>query len=201
MLIIGLTGTIGSGKSTIAGFMQDMGAPIIDADKIGHEVYLPHSFGWQKVVAAFGESILSQDKSIDRQNLGEIVFNDPDKLKRLNHIVHPLIIQSIKDVLEELRRNHAKVVVLDAALLIEAGLESLADEIWVTTAPENVLYKRLSTSRNLTSQQIRQRINAHMPAAKQIKYATRVIDTNVPLDELKVKIALLWEEISIRIAK
>ncbi|MCL2281156.1 MAG: dephospho-CoA kinase [Dehalococcoidia bacterium] len=201
MLIIGLTGTIGSGKSTIAGFMQDMGAPIIDADKIGHEVYLPHSFGWQKVVAAFGESILSQDKSIDRQNLGEIVFNDPDELKRLNHIVHPLIIQSIKDVLEELRRNHAKIVVLDAALLIEAGLESLADEIWVTTAPENVLYKRLSTSRNLTSQQIRQRIDAHMPAAKQIKYATRVIDTNVPLDELKAKIALLWEEISIRIAK
>ncbi|MCL2615617.1 MAG: dephospho-CoA kinase [Dehalococcoidia bacterium] len=196
MLVIGLTGTIGSGKSTIAGFMQEMGAYVVDADKIGHEVYLPHSFGWQKVIQAFGESILSSDKMVDRQKLGEIVFNDPASLTHLNDSVRPLILKSIQDTLEELQRKHVRVVVLEAALILEAGWESLADEIWVVTAPENVICERLSTYRKLSTSQAQQRIKAHMPVAQQIKRATRVIDSNFPLDELKTKVASLWEELT-----
>ena len=196
MLVIGLTGTIGSGKSTVAGFMQEMGAHVIDADKVGHEVYLPHSLGWQKIVNAFGENILSPDKSINRQKLGEIVFNNPDALKRLNHIVHPLMLKSIEGALNELQHKHTKVVVLEAALLIETGWESLVDEIWVTIAPEDAVYKRLSTNRNLTDTQIRRRLEAHISVAQQIKYATHVIETDMPLDELKANTASLWDKIS-----
>jgi dephospho-CoA kinase len=194
MLVIGLTGTIGSGKSTIASFMQEMGANVIDTDEIGHEVYLPHSFGWQKVVEAFGQGILSPNKYVDRHKLGEIVFNDPIALERLNNIVRPLILEAITDRLNKLRRKHVKVVVMEAALLIEAGWESLADEIWVVTSPEHIIYKRLSIKRNLTSLQAKKRVEAHLPAAEQLKHATRVIDTNLPLGELKAKVAVLWEE-------
>jgi len=198
MLVIGLTGTIGSGKSTIASFMQEMGAYVVDADKIGHEVYLPHSFGWQKVIQTFGESILSSDNKVDRQKLSEIVFNDTASLARLNDIVRPLILKSIQNTLEELRRKHVRIVVLEAALILEAGWESLADEIWVVTAPENVICERLSTYRNLSTSQAQQRIKAHLPMAQQIKRATCVIDSNFPLAQLKTKVASLWEEISHR---
>jgi len=195
MLVIGLTGTIGSGKSTIANFMQEMGASVIDTDEVGHEIYLPYTFGWQKVVEAFGESILTPNKSIDRQKLGEIVFNDYAALKQLNDIVRPLILKSVKDTLEQLRRKNTDVVVIEAALLLEAGWESLMNEIWVATAPENVLYERLNIKRHLTELQARQRIAAHLSTAQQIKYATRVINTDLSLDELKAIVSSLWKAV------
>jgi len=196
MLVIGLTGTIGSGKSTIASFMQEMGASVIDTDEVGHEIYLPHTFGWQKVVEAFGISILTPNKSIDRQKLGEIVFNDSAALKQLNDIVRPLILESVKDTLKQLRHKNTDVVVIEAALLLEASWESMMDEIWVTTAPENVLYERLSIKRHLTELQARQRIAAHLSTAQQIKYATRVINTDLSLNELKAVVSSLWREVN-----
>ena len=196
MLVIGLTGTIGSGKSTIASFMQEMGASVIDTDEVGHKIYLPHTFGWQKVVEAFGISILTPNKSIDRQKLGEIVFNDSAALKQLNDIVRPLILESVKDTLKQLRHKNTDVVVIEAALLLEASWESMMDEIWVTTAPENVLYERLSIKRHLTELQARQRIAAHLSTAQQIKYATRVINTDLSLNELKAVVSSLWREVN-----
>ncbi len=195
MRVIGITGTIGSGKSTVAGFLRDLGAKVIDADKIGHEVYLLGSRGWKDVVEAFGKGVLAADSTVDRRKLGEIVFNNPAALANLNCIVRPLIAEEVQARLKELRKKRARIVVLEAALLIEAGWGPLVDEIWVTTAPESAIYKRLSAKRELTRAQIQARIEAQLPVKEQLKSATRVIDTNIPLPELKAKVAALWKKL------
>jgi len=195
VLVIGLTGVIGSGKSTVAGFMRDMGAQVIDCDAIGHESYLPRSLGWQKVVKYFGRSILMPDESVNRKALAEIVFNNQHKLQRLNRIVHPLIRKTVENKLEEMRAKGIKVAVIEAPLLIEAEFSSLVDEIWVITAPECTIYKRLKEHRKLSDAQIKARIDAHMPVSEQFKSATRVIDTNEKLKDLKSKMARIWKEV------
>jgi dephospho-CoA kinase len=195
MLVIGITGTIGSGKSTVAGFLRDLGAKVIDADEVGHEVYLPGSQGWKDIVEAFGKVVLAPDGTVERHKLGEIVFKNPLALSKLNCIVRPLIAEEVQARLKELRKKKTSVVVLEAALLIEAGWRSLVDEIWVTTAPESVIYKRLAEKRELSHSQAQARIEAQLPVAEQLKCATRVIDTNIPLPELESKIAALWKEL------
>jgi len=195
MLIIGITGTIGSGKSTVAGFLRDLGAKVIDADEVGHEVYLPGSPGWKAVVAAFGGSIIAADGTVDRHKLGEIVFKNPADLDRLNRIMRPLIGGEIQARLKELRQKKAPVVVLEAAILIEAGWGPLVNEIWVTIAPKSAVFKRLRAKRELSRAQAQARIKAQLPVAAQLKYASRVIDTDVSLPELKAKIASIWQEL------
>jgi len=195
MKVIGITGTIGSGKSTVTGFLRDLGAEVIDADEVGHEVYLPGSPGWEAVVEAFGKGILAADGTVDRHKLGEIVFKNQVVLSRLNCIVRPLIAQEVQARLKELRKKRTRVVVLEAALLIEAGWSPLVDEIWVTTAPESVIFKRLAAKREMSRAQAQARIKAQIPVAEQKKYATRIIDTNTPLPKLKAKIAALWQKL------
>jgi len=195
MKVIGITGTIGSGKSTVAGFLRDLGAKVIDADEVGHEVYLPGSRGWKAVIEAFGEGILSADGAVDRRKLGEIVFKNPSALSKLNCIMRPLIFEEVLDRLKKFRQKRTRVVVLEAALLIEAGWGPLVDETWVTIAPESVIYKRLGAKGELSREQIQSRIKAQLPVTAQLKYASRVIDTNVPLPELKARVAKLWKEI------
>ena len=143
MLVIGITGTIGSGKSTVAGFLRELGARVIDADEVGHEVYLQGSPGWKALVEAFGEKVLAPDGAVDRKKLGEIVFKNPAALAKLNCIVRPLISEEVQSLLKELRKKRTRVVVLEAALLIEAGWGPLVDEIWVTIAHESIIYQRL----------------------------------------------------------
>jgi dephospho-CoA kinase len=195
MLIIGITGTIGSGKSTVAGFLRDLGAKVIDADEVGHEVYLPGSLGWKDVVEAFGEGILSADGTVDRHKFGEIVFKNPADLDRLNRIMRPLIAEEVQSRLKEFRKKRTPVVVLEAAILIEAGWSPLVDEIWVTTAPESVIIKRLTAKRELSPSKIQARIKAQLPVVEQKKYASRVIDTNIPLPALKAKVAAIWKKL------
>jgi dephospho-CoA kinase len=195
MLVIGITGTIGSGKSTVAGFLRDFGAEVIDADEVGHEVYLPGTPGYKDVVAAFGEGILAPGGTVDRRKLGEIVFQNSLALSKLNCIVRPLIAAQVQTRLKMLRQKDTSVVVLEAALLIEAGWSPLVDELWVTITPENVIYKRLRAKGELSHAQIQARIQAQLPVAVQLECATRVIDTDVPLPELRAGIAELWREL------
>jgi dephospho-CoA kinase len=195
MLVIGITGTIGSGKSTVAGFLRDLGAEVIDADEVGHAVYLPGAQGWKDVVAAFGEGILAPDGTVDRRKLGEIVFQNPLALSKLNCIVRPLIAAEVQARLKALRQNDTGVAVLEAALLIEAGWSPLVDEVWVTIAPENLIFKRLRAKRELSHAQIQARVRAQLPVAIQLECATRVIDTDVPLAELRAGVAELWREL------
>lgn len=195
MRIIGITGTIGSGKSTVAGFLRELGAEVIDADEVGHEVYLPGSPGWEAIVEAFGEGILAADGTVDRQKLGEIVFQNKAALSKLNGIMRPLMAKEVQSRLKELRQKKTRAAVLEAAILIEASWSPLVDEIWVITAPESVIYKRLAAKRELSHSQVQARIKAQLPVAEQKKYATRVIDTDVPLPELEARIASIWKKL------
>ncbi|MBM4433036.1 MAG: dephospho-CoA kinase, partial [Chloroflexi bacterium] len=144
MKVIGLTGGIGSGKSIVAQFLAELGAVIIDADKVGHEVFKPGTEAWQEVVTTFGKQILNTKGEIDRKKLSEIVFGNPELLSRLNKIMHPKMNEVVKAKLKEYQRQGVEVVVLEAPLLIEAGWTSLADEVWAVVAPKSAVSKRLT---------------------------------------------------------
>jgi len=192
MITIGITGTIGSGKSTVAGIMHELGAAVINADEVGHEVYLPGTAGWDEVVNTFGEDILAPDLIIDRCKLGELVFNSPEALSSLDAIMRPIILEEVRSRLAELRGKGTRVAVLEAALLVEAGWEGLVDEVWVTTAPLDVIMKRLAAKKQWSPEQVRQRIAAQNPVSLQIKSADLVIDTDKPLPELNAEIAQIF---------
>ena len=192
MIVIGLTGGILSGKSTVSEILAEKGAVIIDADKIGHQVYKPNTDTWKTLVDTFGEWILKKNGEIDRKRLGDIVFNDPAALTLLNQIVHPPMRKLIESELERLKGEGAKVVVLEAAILIEAKWTDLVDEIWVTTAPEYVVIDRLQNRIGLTEQQARARIRSQLPPKEKAKHADAIIDTNCSLPEVSVKVLELW---------
>jgi dephospho-CoA kinase len=195
MKIIGLTGTIGSGKSTVARYLKQLGAEVIDADKVGHEIYQPGTKGIKQIVKAFGKGILADDGSVDRAKLAEIVFSDDAALNKLNEIVHPLIRERIYELIKEYREKRARVLVLEAALLIETGWIGMVHEIWVTTAPKTVIYQRMQDKNGSTRAQVRSRMQCQLPLSEQRKYAKNVINTNVPLPELKARLASLWKKI------
>jgi len=198
MKVIGLTGGIGSGKSTVSQFLKELGAVIIDADKVGHEAFKPDTELWREVVAAFGRQILKPSGDIDRKRLGEAVFGNPELLSRLNQVMHPRMYDMVKAQLEEYRRQGVRVVVLEAPLLIEAGWTSLVDEVWVTVASESTVLRRLQEQVGLSEQQSLARIRSQLPSGERIKQADVVIDTDCSLDELRTKVKELWGKGSVR---
>jgi len=193
MKTIGLTGGICSGKSTAARFLEELGAVIIDADKIGHEVLKPDTEVWHKVVDTFGRQVLTSGGSIDRKRLGGIVFGSPELLLKLNQITHPRIYQMAKTRLEDCRKRGVSVVVLEAPLLPKVGWVSLIDELWVTTASEAVVLRRLQERRGLSRTESLARIRSQVPVQEQINCADVTIDTDCSLEELKIKIEELWQ--------
>ncbi|MFC2032927.1 dephospho-CoA kinase [Chloroflexota bacterium] len=197
MKIIGLTGGIGSGKSTVSQFLAKLGAVVIDTDKVGHEAFKPSTESWQRVVAAFGRSIVTADGNIDRKKLGEIVFDSPVELLKLEQIIHPTISGIVIARIEEYRQQGVKVVVLEVPLLVEAGWASLVDEVWVTTAPEPVILRRLKERTGMTEQESLARMRSQLPSEERLKHADMVIDTNFTLDELRKKIKELWRRLQI----
>jgi len=192
MKVIGLTGGIGSGKSTVSQFLVELGATIIDADAIGHEAFKPETEAWREVVAAFGQQIVATDGTINRKKLSTIVFTNPKARARLNQIMHPRIYEMVKAQLAEYQRQGVSVVVLEAPLLVEAGWTSLVAEVWVTTASEDTVLKRLRERTKLSEAESRARIRAQLPAEERLKHADVVIDTDCDLEELKAKVRELW---------
>jgi len=192
MKVIGLTGGIGSGKSTVSQFLAELGAVILDADRVGHEALKPDTEVWRKVVAAFGRQILTPGGDIDRAKLGEIVFGNPESLSRLNQIMHPPMYDMVKAQLEGYRRQGVDVVVLEAPLLIEAGWTSLVDEVWVTVASEATVLRRLKERIGLSESESLARIRSQLSSAERVKHADVVIDTDCSLDELKARVGELW---------
>ena len=195
MKVIGLTGGIGSGKSTVSQFLSELGAVILDADKVGHEAFKPGGEVWQQVVTAFGKQIVAADGSIDREKLGKIVFGNSDARARLNQIMHPPMYDTAKAQLEEYRKQGAGVVVLEAPLLLEAGWTSLVDEVWVTIASEATVLKRLGERTGLSEQESLARIRSQLPSEERIKHADVVIDTDCSLDELETRVKNLWQRL------
>jgi dephospho-CoA kinase len=192
MKIIGLTGGIGSGKSTVAGYLRELGATVIDLDKVGHEVLKSRVGTFKKVVEEFGKDILDARGEIDRARLAEIVFKNPKALGRLNRIVHPAIDEIINERIEAYRRQGVKVVVLEAAAMLEAGKTWQTDEIWVTTAPEATVLHRLRERSGYSEEESRARILSQLPDKERIKQADVVIDTDGTLGEVKAKVKKEW---------
>ena len=193
MHVIGLTGGVGSGKTTASKFLQELGAHILDADKVGHESYLPDMPAWKDLIAAFGEDLLLPNQEIDRKKLGAIVFSNPENLAKLNSIVHPRMREMMEQQLEELKGQGVKLVVLEAAILIEANWQSLVDEVWTTEAPEATVVERLKARKNWTEQQVRDRIRSQMSPQERAAHAQVVIDTDCSLDEMRDRVKNLLE--------
>src|SRR5882724_8492045 len=164
---VGLTGGIGSGKSTVSRLLEEMGALVIHADAVGHEVYAPGSEGWQRVTAAFGPSIVAADRTIDRKKLGGIVFGNPEALKRLNGIVHPLIFDEVRRRIDVHRASGStQPVILEAAILIEANWLSLVDEVWLVVASKQAVIDRVGAERGLSAREVEARIDAQLSDAE-----------------------------------
>jgi dephospho-CoA kinase len=197
MKIIGLTGGIGSGKSTVSRFLTELGAVILDVDKVGHEAFKPDTDVWREVVAAFGRQVVTPNGDIDRKKLGEIVFGNPESLSRLNQIMHPRMYDMVKAQLEEYRRQEVDVVVLKAPLLIEVGWASLVDEVWVTVASQSTVLRRLEKRSGLSEQQSLARIRSQLSSEERVRHADVVIDTECDLNELKPKVYKLWQKLAL----
>ena len=195
MKVIGLTGGIGSGKSTVSQLLHELGAVVLDADKVGHEAYKPNTETWLDVVATFGRQILTSHGEIDRTKLSQIVFSDPELLTQLNQIVHPRMYEMMRSQIEEFRRQGVEVVVLEAAILLEAGWTPLVDEVWVTVAPEHEVVKRTLERNRLTKEQILARIHSQLSSEERTEHADVIINNDGSIDELKVKIKELWNRI------
>lgn len=196
MKVIGLTGSIGSGKSTVSRFLAELGAVIIDTDKVGHEALEPDTELWREVVTAFGRQILTPTGEINRKKLGKMVFGNPELLTRLNQIIHPPMYDTVKSQLEEFRQQGVEVVVLDAPLLLEANWTSLVDEVWVTEATESTVLRRLKEKWGLTEQQSLARLRSQLPPEERIKQSDKVINTDCSLDKLEAKVKKLWQELA-----
>jgi dephospho-CoA kinase len=190
--VIGLTGGIGSGKSTVAGMLAELGAIVIDADKVGHEIYLPGTEGFRLVVEAFGREIVAPDGAIDRRRLGERVFADPKELARLNALVHPLIGDEIRRRLQAaFARHEGRPIVVEAAIMLEAGWRFF-DRIWVVVASPEVAIARVAASRGLDRGEIERRIAAQMPNAERRQVADLVIENDGTLAELRAQVEAAW---------
>ena len=194
MLTIGLTGGIGSGKSTVSKLLAELGAPIIDADKVGHAIYAPDGPAYPDMIAAFGEGILAPDRTIDRKKLGPIVFADPAALKRLNSIVHPKMFARMREMVDAMRTGgERKPIVIEAAILIEANWQPLFNEIWLVVASRERVIERVERDRGLKPEQTEARIRAQLSDDDRRKYATTVVTNNGTIDELRTKVGDLWQ--------
>ncbi len=199
MVVIGLTGGIASGKSLVSSFLRELGAVVIDADLIAREVVAPGQPALAMIVEAFGPGILRPDGSLDRKALGALVFADPDLRKKLEEITHPFIIARIKEELARLAESCPDgVVVLDAPLLFEAGLEGLVDEVWVVYVDAATQLARLMSRDGLTRAEAEQRLAAQIPLAEKARRADRVIDNSGTPEATRAQVNRLWRELQER---
>ena len=193
MLVIGLTGGIGTGKSEVTRLLGSLGAVVINADQVGHEAYKPDSESWKEVVKAFGEAILRSNREIDRRKLGTIVFGDPDQLAKLNRIMHPRMARIVSEQLESLRVQGTKVVVVEAALLFEAGWDSLVDEVWATDSPVETVIERLQARNGMSAEEVLKRIESQMDRSERLSRAHVIVDNGGNVADLESTVDRLWK--------
>ena len=193
MLVIGLTGGIGTGKTEVSRLLERLGATVINADQVGHEAYTPHSEAWQEVVKAFGEGILQEDGEIDRRKLGGIVFADPEQMATLNGIMHPRMAAIVKEKLGVLENQGTNVAVVEAAVLFEAGWDKLVGEVWTTESPEEKVVERLQQRNGFAPEEIRKRIASQMPSEERARRANEVILNDGELEDLDTAVREVWK--------
>ena len=189
---IGLTGNIATGKSTVGRMLAELGAEVIDADRITHSVLGIDGAAYPAVVAAFGADILASDGTIDRGKLGDIVFSDAEALAQLERLVHPPVIAEVR---RRIAASVATVVVVEAIKLLESGVAGDYNAIWVTTCPETAQVKRLMKPRRLSREEALRRIHAQPPQAEKLARADVIIDTRGSLDETRAQVIAAWRNI------
>jgi dephospho-CoA kinase len=196
VLTIGLTGGIGSGKTTVAALLAGLGAQVVDADKVGHDVYRPGTEGFRRVVGAFGPGVVAADGTIDRPALGAIVFADPAALARLNAILHPLIAAELAARVGTLRAAAPeRPLVVEAALLIEAGWRPLVDRLWVVSVAPETAIARVAASRGLPRAEVERRLAAQMPDAERRRLADLVIENDGSYEALRAQVEAAWRTV------
>jgi dephospho-CoA kinase len=195
MLTIGVTGGIGSGKSTVVRMLAELGAPIIDADKVAHWTYAPGGPAYRDVIAAFGEAILAPDRTIDRKKLGPIVFADPEGLRKLTAIVWPRTFERMRALVAEMRAaGEKRPIVIEAAVLIEANWMPLFDEIWLVTASRERVIERVERDRGMKPAETEARVRAQLTDGERRRYASLVIENNGGIDELRANLRRIWDD-------
>ena len=198
-MIIGLTGGIASGKSTVATTLQSWGAYVIDADKLGHRAYVKGTDAFHKVVAQFGEDVVGADGEVDRRALGAKVFGEGGSLKQLTDIVWPAIYDmAAAEIKQSLDSNPNTVVVLEAAVLIEAGWQSLVDEIWVTTVDPSTAIERASARDGVDADAVQAHIDAQLSNAERTAEAAVVIDNSADEPQLLAQLENHWKNLQER---
>lgn len=195
--LIGLTGGIACGKSTVLAMLAERGAHTLDADQVTHRLQQPGTPVYQQIVEAFPEAAPLPGAPLDRRRLGAIVFADAEQLRRLEQIVHPAVRAEVRAFIESVgqarRSAERPVVVIDAIKLIESGWAEECDEVWVVTAPEEQQVQRLMSTRGMSAAEARQRIAAQPPQEARLAYATVVIDNGGPLAATRAQVEAAWQ--------
>lgn len=195
MIVIGVTGNFGSGKSTVCRILVDLGSAVIDADRLGHEAYRPHSQTWQEVIDTFGTDMLGPSGEIDRRKLGQMVFSNPAALAQLNRIVHPETYRLARQRIEDYRLQGAAAVALEATLLIEAGWTDLVDKVWLVIASKAMVIRRLEGRHGIEESQILARLESQMPTEQKVEHADDTIYNEGTLAELQSRVTELWNRL------
>ena len=196
MKVIGITGNIASGKSTVARMFEALGARIIDADEIARIVVEPGEPAWKEIVGEFGKDILEPGGAIDRKRLGGIVFGDEARRKRLNEITHPRIMERIRGLVREYEKEKAPVVMIEAALIVEkGGLKDLIDALIVVTADEETQIRRLMEGKGYSREEAVSRLRAQMPAREKMIHGDYIIDNSGSLEDTRARAKAVSEAI------
>lgn len=193
MLVVGLTGGMASGKTTVAEILRGFNIKIIDVDKIAKEIVSSHTDIWRKIIETFGEEILDKDLSIDRSKLAELIFSVPEKRKLLDSITHPIILTKVREKLAELKSE--SIVVIDMPLLFETGFEKEVDKVVVVFAPRAFQIKRLIKKCQLSPKEAQDRIDSQMSLLEKAKEADWIVYNNGGIEELKKKVRRLFKEL------
>jgi dephospho-CoA kinase len=202
MTIIGLTGGIASGKSTASERLKELGAVVVDADRLGHRVYEPETSGFEKIVNAFGHDLVDEDGSIDRRVLGGKVFGAPDEMKRLTDITWPEIRRMASEEFAKLLEQEPDVVIVfEAAVLLEAEWQDLVDEVWVVTTKVETTIDRLKSRNGLAREAALVRINSQMTNKQRLEFADVKIDNSEDEYKLRSRIEYHWKRLLKRVAK
>ncbi|ADH98873.1 dephospho-CoA kinase [Salisediminibacterium selenitireducens] len=195
-MIIGLTGGIGTGKSTVSKMMRGFDWVVVDADVIARQVVEPHEPAFEAIVEAFGDDIVSEETgTINREKLGRIVFDDEEKRERLNSIVHPAVREAMKAEAEEAKDYGAEVVVMDIPLLIESDLFHMVERTVLVYAPEEQQIERVMERNGLTEDEVRARLRAQLPIEEKKQRVDDVIDNSGSLEELEAEVSAYVETI------
>ena len=196
MVVIGVTGGVGSGKSTVAALFKRLGAVVLDADVIAHQLMEPKKLCWRKIVATFGRGILNDDETVNRRKLASVVFADAERRKALEEILHPQVMRQISYQLRDLRKSkRIKAVVLDVPLLLEVGGQKLVDMLVVVTVPRAVQLLRLQKKYGWTKEEVNARIDAQWDLSAKEALADTVVDNAANVDDTRRQVKQIWKQL------